>query len=458
MNRWLAAGAGLALATGCYQAWPFVGPYSCNDNETCPVGMVCDDGLCCRADGTPSCPTRVLDGGLCAGGTAPRVYFEDADNDGFGNAAASKLLCSKPVLKPYTENALACDDTSAQIKPNGIEICDGIDNNCDGKIDEGLVPVNTYFRDEDGDGFGNPAVTKTACAAPRGYVDNNSDCGPNSVTVHPGGVELCNGIDDDCNTLKDDNVTDSVACVSTGLGECAPGRTACIDLPDGGLSRPCQSVKTPKPEICDTLDNNCNGAVDEQPECGGPVSLRVGPGVVGGAQDLNRSLLFSELTAGCLKGTPGATGETWSVPTWTGTGGSDHILYFEAPSGTWDLSKGGLKLRLNMSWTMLAPMAPPWAASSQPVVYLCASGSFARYVHTSADGGTAMGSLLTTTSGSFTEDIPIAAGNQWVNGGGTNVDLKQIKRIEILVRPTGLSGASTPTFSFTVGPASGFVP
>ncbi len=444
------------VAAGCYQAWPLTGPYQCNGGS-CPSGFVCDDGLCCLPFATPACTTLVLDGGTCTGGGTPKLYFEDLDGDGYGNPKASKLLCSVPVVEPYVGNTQDCDDTSAEANPKGSEKCDGLDNNCDGTIDEGLVPLKTYFRDEDGDGYGDPLMTLQACAAPKGWVESNNDCNPMAFTIHPGADELCNGEDDNCNGVKDESPVDVGAdCADAGMGECYFGAIGCV-----AGKKVCQSKVPPKPEVCDTVDNNCNGLVDEQPDCGGPVSLRVGPGSVGGAKDMKKSLTFMELTSSCHKDQPNSAGESWSVPTWTGSGGSDHLLYFEAPgASTWDLSKPGLKLRLAMGWTMGTPMTPPWQASSQPVVFLCAeNGSFSRYVHSAPDGGVNPdGYLLKTASGSFDETIPIAAGNQWVQGNGSGADLKKVKRIEVMVRPTGVANQPTPTFSFTVGVPSGFVP
>ena len=452
-------------SAGCYQAWPFVGPYQCNVG-TCPAGLVCNDGLCCRPGGAPACPTLVLDGGVCASGATPKMYYEDRDRDGYGNANAPKLLCSKPVVDLYVDNKLDCDDTSAEANPKGVEKCDGLDNNCDGTIDEGLTPVKTYFRDEDGDGYGDIAMPVTACAAPKGFVESNNDCDPNALTVHPGAPELCNGIDDDCNGTKDDNPTDVGAdCASTGKGECGPGKIACV-----AGAKVCQSIKNPKPDVCDGLDNNCNGVTDEQPDCGGPASL-LGPGVVGGAQTMKQSLSLGDLTAGCHKdfprgldgGAPTAVGESWAPPGWTGSGGADHILYFENPSGFWDLSRAGLKLRLGMSWTMVTPGSPAWTLSSQPVVFICSGpggqGSFNRYVHSLPDGGvTPAASLLTAASGSFDEQIPLATGNDWVLGMGSGADLTRVKRIELIIRPTGIVNSSTPAFTFTVQNLSGFMP
>ncbi|MEW5804759.1 MAG: MopE-related protein [bacterium] len=77
------------------------------------------------------------------------------------------------------------------------EVCDGEDNDCDGQVDEGLI--RTYYRDADGDGYGDPAAGIEACSALSGYVANNTDCNDTDRSVHPQAPEIpCNGKDDDC--------------------------------------------------------------------------------------------------------------------------------------------------------------------------------------------------------------------------------------------------------------------
>jgi hypothetical protein len=73
----------------------------------------------------------------------------------------------------------------------------------------GCEQLTPYYRDADGDTYGNPAVSTLACEAPAGYVDNSTgfDCDDTDAAVHPGAAEVCNGIDDDCNGLVDDNET-----------------------------------------------------------------------------------------------------------------------------------------------------------------------------------------------------------------------------------------------------------
>ena len=89
-----------------------------------------------------------------------------------------------------------CDDGNADVNPDQTEICDGLDNDCDDEIDEGVT--TTYYEDDDGDGFGDAADPIDACAQPSGYVDNQTDCDDRDAEVSPDATELCNGIDDDC--------------------------------------------------------------------------------------------------------------------------------------------------------------------------------------------------------------------------------------------------------------------
>ncbi|MFP2935009.1 putative metal-binding motif-containing protein, partial [Pyxidicoccus sp. 3LG] len=111
------------------------------------------------------------------------TFYRDADSDGYGNAGLPTQACSQPG--GYVSNASDCNDSNGNIRPGGSEVCDGLDNNCNGSTDEGVT--STYYRDADGDGYGASPTTQ-ACSAPAGYVSNASDCNDSSSGIRPGGT------------------------------------------------------------------------------------------------------------------------------------------------------------------------------------------------------------------------------------------------------------------------------
>ena len=100
-----------------------------------------------------------------------------------------------------------CDDADATVYPDADERCDGLDNNCNGEIDERPVDGFTYYEDTDADGHGGLGSV-SACTAPSGYVDNSEDCDDSNAAMHPGAQEVCDGLDNDCNDLIDDDAAD----------------------------------------------------------------------------------------------------------------------------------------------------------------------------------------------------------------------------------------------------------
>ena len=90
-----------------------------------------------------------------------------------------------------------CDDDNPNINPNMDEICDGVDNDCNDEIDEG-VEIDFYL-DGDGDGFGNADAVVQACSQPEGAVANQNDCDDDNPQIYPSQVEECDGVDNNCN-------------------------------------------------------------------------------------------------------------------------------------------------------------------------------------------------------------------------------------------------------------------
>ena len=203
------------------------------------------------------------------------TWYSDADGDGYGDPEVAIEGCEPP--SDAVDNADDCDDTSAAANPDGVEICDGIDNDCDGDIDGDAQDAATWYADVDGDGFGDPDGTVRACEIPTSYVDQARDCDDDDFDVHPDADELCDGIDNDCDGATDDADADvDTSTGSTwyadadtdGYGDAASPIEAC-DQPSGAVSdtTDCDdtaaAVNPAATEICNAIDDDCDGDIDD---------------------------------------------------------------------------------------------------------------------------------------------------------------------------------------------------
>jgi hypothetical protein len=273
----------------------------CNGTESCvdgicqpgtpPCGGACDEDAdecvagCADADGDGDC--AIAEGGTDCDDEDPERYGgaveicdaagvdEDcdsttlgADDDGDGyapteccNEDGDAFVCGQD-----------CNDASMEVNPEAEEICDERDNDCDGTSDEGVQML--YYRDADSDNYGVDADTVLACSLPTGgYTVRGGDCDddlfdddpsdPPANERNPGRTEICNTVDDDC-----DGVPDPADCACT-----EPESRSCAEA--GFLGACAVGTQTciggtwagcPAPaanESCGGGDEDCDGVTDE---------------------------------------------------------------------------------------------------------------------------------------------------------------------------------------------------
>jgi hypothetical protein len=233
-------------------------------------GGDCDDGNAARTpgrqelcDGVDNDCVDGIDNGLTL-----VSYYLDGDGDGFGAGQAVRA-CVAPAN--HVISSSDCDDGDARRRPGLAETCDDKDNDCDNQTDEGL-PVSTYYRDADGDGFGRAADSRQKCNQPDGYVANNTDCNDTTTAVNPNAQEVCNEVDDNCRNGTDEGFNkvwhrdadgDTFGVQNTTMTGCvrptgyvAP--TSIFDCNDGN-----PEINPGATEKCNEVDDNCANGTDE---------------------------------------------------------------------------------------------------------------------------------------------------------------------------------------------------
>ena len=144
----------------------------------------------------------------CNGGVDEEVkttYFVDNDDDGYGSSNSVLGACSKPA--GYVDKAGDCNDFNPQINPGAAEQCNGIDDNCNGAVDDGIQQVSQYWDgDHDGHGASTAAAVLKCLKDGKAWPDYSlikDDCDDSDSTKFPGGVEVCDDKDNDCDGLVD---------------------------------------------------------------------------------------------------------------------------------------------------------------------------------------------------------------------------------------------------------------
>jgi len=261
-----------AIATGCEQPSAYVTDSSdCDDNdaaihpdaqETCNgVDDDCDGDI---DDDDPSLDTDTA-----------TTWHDDSDGDTYGDSSAGSIACSQPS-NTVTDSS-DCDDGDAAVNPGATEVCNGVDDDCDGDID-GDDPsldtstLSTWYLDADTDGYGLATSSNTACDQPSGYVVDSSDCDDSDDATYPGADEYCDGLDTNCDgTTDEDDALDASSWFADadgdGFGDPLDTSHACT-APSGYVADDTDCDDTSgatypgADEYCDGTDTDCDGTTD----------------------------------------------------------------------------------------------------------------------------------------------------------------------------------------------------
>ncbi len=242
---------------------------------TAPAGYVADATDCDDAISTINPGARETCDGIdedCDGsvdnGVTVYTWYADVDGDSYGDASITADGCAAPG--GYLSNDDDCDDGDATINPLATETCDGVDEDCDSVIDDGLA-VYSWYADADGDTYGDATAEVIECSAPAGHVADADDCDDADPAINPAAIELCDGLDQDCDTVADDGVATTAWYLDgdlDGFGDASTSTVTCA-APSGYVSddNDCDdadiTINPAATETCDGVDEDCDGTIDD---------------------------------------------------------------------------------------------------------------------------------------------------------------------------------------------------
>ncbi|MBM4398678.1 MAG: putative metal-binding motif-containing protein, partial [Deltaproteobacteria bacterium] len=214
------------------------------------------------------------------GATGCSAFYLDSDGDGFGTPV-SKCLCA--AATPYSATKSGdCNDANAAINPGATEACNLLDDDCDNAIDEqDAIGCSVFYADRDADTYGATGTGRCLCNKEGSYTATIAgDCDDLDNAVKPGQAEKCNGKDDDCDAVTDEERA-SGTCGTDGYATFwydedgdsygKPGSSKCLCAASGWYAATraddCNdgdpAVNPSGTERCNAKDDDCDGSVDE---------------------------------------------------------------------------------------------------------------------------------------------------------------------------------------------------